>query len=423
MKQCFLQTIVLVLVVFLPLEARESVPLGWNMGAEFDLATSGWEEYRYGTGCTKGILGRDSTLSTQGSYSFLTDAQPVPDVTVKYYMVGYQQNLLSAQKIDSVTFDCYLDFHGAYRLSSAYEFTLYSKSFEDTVVILRLNLIAFYPYPTKAHRLIEWDSLPDIEHQWITEEISIPGVLAKQEWDTSMEMQTIQMVADHQVNFFHYTLKVNWDNIRVLGVPGGDDAYARDIKTGEQLSPGKGISPVGLIWNNGETNLEKIPARLRVYDESEDLVYENTKEIPNLESDDSTDVLFDTLILTEEGSYTFELATGNALGFKDLSEWDDVFVKLFQVSTISELESNQFLCSTPGINKGVIRFAYRNTSPTHYNLRIINSLGNEVWAKEDHITNSCGQITYTPLALPAGVYFWVMTTNNTQRKGKLVFIK
>jgi len=70
-----------------------------------------------------------------------------------------------------------------------------------------------------------------------------------------------------------------------------------------------------------------------------------------------------------------------------------------------------------------VSFAYTVPAATSYILHIFDVTGRGVCNQSGQLTAGSGQITYNPMSMSEGVYFWRVVTECGEGSGKFVFVK
>lgn len=81
-----------------------------------------------------------------------------------------------------------------------------------------------------------------------------------------------------------------------------------------------------------------------------------------------------------------------------------------------------FITAT-GIQYEQVNFAYDAPTTITYTLHIFDVTGRGVYNQSGQLTAGSGQITYNPVSLSEGVYFWRISTEQGEVSGKFVYVK
>ncbi len=175
------------------------------------------------------------------------------------------------------------------------------------------------------------------------------------------------------------------------------------------------------IRNNGTEASDAFDVRLRIYDSSNEEVYNQIVEVGTLDSDQTEVVSFEYSL--NPGTYKFVLTTGGLENFvldqsseNDWKVFDDVVVG------ITEHPETSPLISAVELQSGSIHLSYSFPASTPYTLSIYDVTGRGVHNQTGQLA-SYGQITYNPMNMSEGVYFWRVETDAGEESGKFVWVR
>lgn len=89
---------------------------------------------------------------------------------------------------------------------------------------------------------------------------------------------------------------------------------------------------------------------------------------------------------------------------------------------VAEQPAHPPFITAAGIQQERVSFAYSTPDATDYTLSIYDVSGREVYARVGQLAGS-GQITYNPMSIAEGVYFWKVKTSYQKASGKFVWVR
>ena len=218
----------------------------------------------------------------------------------------------------------------------------------------------------------------------------------------------------------------NWDgqaqnlHVKLMGFADYNVALP-SIKSPSLINPNEEYVPEVVVWNNGRKNLSNIKVQCRIL-RNQEIIYNKTKNIYSLASDDSVTLSFPSTSL-EQGNYKLEFIAGgvharfNGQTFIDESEDDDYkYINLNVVGINEERGGGRFI-KVGGIQTGQIRFWFTSES-MKYTLKIFDICGRVIYTRDG---DTCER--HLDCGLPSGIYFWEVKTRRGVERGKVILLE
>ena len=247
------------------------------------------------------------------------------------------------------------------------------------------------------------------ENEWVSQERDIKNDMeSKGLGSLNIEIEKIILRSRWGTNSHRGCgQKVYWDDIKLIGWADYDRALTRIISGIPEED--KSYKAEVMLWNNGRKKLDISKVEMVVIKDGVDTVFQDRKDLRDIESDDSVKVSFMSWTPTEDGNYRIEFYTGYLWGkyFGDelvIDECDDDDY-LFMEFTLGVKENKKRNRVVRWLKQSSKYIEFEVFYTGYADISLYDIQGRRVDDIYSGYVNSDKSITYDWRDLSKGVYF------------------